>query len=192
MIISKLSKTAYKTADPSNRLTGDWKNIDPVFAGRLAYLCAMELTESYRPTARQTELYNQYLEYKRTGEGTIKSAARPGQSWHEFRLAIDTSSKPIRGMTNEELAPYGLCKPIAKEGWHVQPIETAKLGTKANTGAAQKLYPLVISTEVEKMLDRIKKVLTVNDEISLATQLEAQQKTPMWWIIHQLLSKLGA
>ena len=191
-MISKLSKTAYKTADPNGRLTGDWKNIDPVFAGRLAYLCAMTLTESYRSTARQTELYNQYLEYKRTGKGNIKSAAKPGCSWHEFRLAIDTSSQPIRGMTNAQLAPYGLCKPLSKEGWHVQPIETINLGAKANTTAAKKLYPVEINTEVQTMLDRIKKIITVNDEISLATQLEAQQKTPMWYIISQLLTKLGA
>ena len=122
-MISKLSNK-YPVSDPSNRLIGDYQNLDPVFAGRLANVCPMILTESYRSTARQAELYNQYLEYKRTGKGSIKSAAKPGTSWHEFRLAVDTSTQPIRGMTNAQLKPYGLCKPIASECWHIQPIET--------------------------------------------------------------------
>jgi len=122
-MISKLSNK-YPVADPANRLIGDYQNLDPVFAGRLAKVCPMVLTESYRSTERQTELYNQYLEYKRTGKGSIKSAAKPGTSWHEFRLAVDTSTQPIRGMTNAQLKPYGLCKPIKSEGWHIQPIET--------------------------------------------------------------------
>ena len=122
-MISKLSNK-YPVKNPVGRLTGDYINLDPVFAGRLANVCPMILTESYRSTARQAELYNQYLEYKRTGKGSIKSAAKPGTSWHEFRLAVDTSTQPIRGMTNAQLKPYGLCKPIASEGWHIQPIET--------------------------------------------------------------------
>ena len=122
-MISKLSNK-YPVKDPVGRLTGDYQNLDPVFAGRLANVCPMVLTESYRSSERQQELYNQYLEYKRTGKGSIKSAAKPGTSWHEFRLAVDTSTQPIRGMTNAQLKPYGLCKPIKSEGWHIQPIET--------------------------------------------------------------------
>ena len=122
-MISKLSNK-YPVLDPANRLIGDYQNLDPIFAGRLANVCLMELTESYRSSERQAELYNQYLEYKRTGKGSIKSAAKPGTSWHEFRLAVDTSTQPIRGMTNAQLKPYGLCKPISSEGWHIQPIET--------------------------------------------------------------------
>ena len=122
-MISKLSKK-YPVKNPVGRLTGDYIIIDPVFAGRLANVCQMVLTESYRSSERQAELYDQYLEYKRTGKGSIKSAAKPGTSWHEFRLAVDTSTQPIRGMSNAQLKPYGLCKPISSEGWHIQPIET--------------------------------------------------------------------
>ena len=122
-MISRLSNK-YPVKNPVGRLTGDYINLDPVFAGRLANVCQMVLTESYRSSERQQELYNQYLEYKRTGKGSIKSAAKPGTSWHEFRLAVDTSTQPIRGMTNAQLKPYGLCKPIKSEGWHIQPIET--------------------------------------------------------------------
>lgn len=132
---SKLNNTSYKVADPKIYLIGQPEELDPVFAGRLAYLAKdkgvkLKLTEGYRSTARQMELYNQYLEYKRTGKGSIKLAAKPGTSWHEFRLAIDTSTYPIRGMTNAQLKPYGLCKPIASEGWHIQPIETSGKSNK--------------------------------------------------------------
>lgn len=167
MWVSKLSKNKYPTANPNGILVGDWENLDPVFAGRLARLCKMTLTESYRSTARQTDLYNQYLDYKRTGKGNIKSAARPGESWHEFRLAIDTSSQPIRSMTNAQLAQYGLCKPIKKEGWHVQPIETLHLGAKANTAAAKALYPVwqkqeetEVVKEIKIMIDGIEKTVS--------------------------------
>lgn len=114
---SKLSNK-YPVKNPVGILTGDYQNLDPIFAGRLANVCPMKLTESYRTNARQTELYNQFLRCE------LKLAAKPGTSWHEFRLAVDTSSQPIRGMTNSQLKPYGLCKPIKSEGWHIQPIET--------------------------------------------------------------------
>lgn len=136
MLKSKL-KSAYKTSDLAEWIIGDYIQLDPIFAGRLAYLAMctnskIKLTEAYRSTARQTELYNQYLEYKRTSKGNIKSAAKPGTSWHEFRLAIDTSTYPVRGMNNAELSKYGLCKPIKSEGWHIQPIETMGLSGNAN------------------------------------------------------------
>ena len=167
---SKLSATAYPQANPGGKLTGkDYNQIDPVFARRLAACCTMNLTEGKRSSARQIDLYNQFLAWKRTGNGDIHSAARPGTSWHEFGLAIDTSSQPIRGMNNSQLAKFGLCKPIKSEGWHIQPIETAKLGAKANTAAAKALYPYeqeetevvkeikVIINGVEKTVGAIKK-----------------------------------
>ena len=128
-MISKLGKQ-YNTVEPEGLLTGaDYKEIDPIFAGRLAYLAKIngttfKLTEGYRTPERQRELYAQYQNYLKTGKGSIKLAEKPTMSWHEWRLAVDTSSQPIRAMTNEQLKPYGLCKPIKSEGWHIQPIET--------------------------------------------------------------------
>ena len=129
MLQSKLSKD-YPVADPKEHLYGaDHTLIDPTLAGRLAFVAKktgvkIKLTEGYRSTEYQAELYAKYLEFKRTGKGLIKLAAKPGTSWHEFRLAVDTSTQPIRGMSNIELRQFGLCKPISSEPWHIQPIET--------------------------------------------------------------------
>jgi hypothetical protein len=120
---SKLPKKAYPTADPKKWLRGDVSNLDPVFAGRLAYLgfCTntiIDVTDGWRSYGDQEKMY------KRKLQGEIANAEKPGRSWHEFSIAIDSSTYPLRGMTNKELANYGLCKPIRSEGWHVQPIET--------------------------------------------------------------------
>ena len=113
----------------SGHLSGDYKDLDPIFSGRLSALAkasgaAFRITSGYRSIAEQTKLYNMYLSYKKTGIGTIKSAAVPGKSSHNYKIAADISTQPIRGMDNSQLKKHGLCKPIKSEGWHVQPIET--------------------------------------------------------------------
>ena len=123
-------KTSYAVSNPSVYLVGaDFTLIDENFAGRLAevsrvYNTVTRLTEGFRSSKRQAELYAQYLDYLKTKKGNIKKAAKPGTSKHEYGLAIDTSSQPLRGMTNAELSKYGLHKPISSEPWHIEPIET--------------------------------------------------------------------
>lgn len=130
---SKLSKTAYPVADPVQYLAGDTEGLDPVFAERLAYVAKVnstkfKVTDGFRSLEDQKKMYDDYKAGKLQA-----TAAKPGTSWHGSRLAVDTSSQPIRMMTNVELMKYGLCKPLSKEGWHIQPIETAKMGVKCNT-----------------------------------------------------------
>ena len=182
-MISKLSNK-YPVADPANRLIGDYQNLDPIFSGRLAKVCPMVLTESYRSAERQRKLYNQYLEYKRTGKGSIKSAAKPGTSWHEFRLAVDTSTQPIRGMTNAQLKPYGLCKPIANEGWHIQPIET--LGQTDRKKWEPTEEPDMDKPEVIEIINEVLKGSTVSPrtwsqealEWAVSEEIVSDDKTP--------------
>lgn len=144
---TKLNKVAYKTADPSAWLGPGWELLDPVFAGRLAYYCMVKALKAifnrgYATPEEQAKLYAEFLAGKRV------SAAKPGTSWHEFRLAVDITfcsdgktRHPIRNATNAELAPYGLCKPIASEGWHIQPIETGKPGLSRTAFAPVDLAP---------------------------------------------------
>ena len=122
ILISKLSNK-YPIAD-LKYLSGEKDGIDPIFAGRLSALARDErvnitINSGYRSRQEQERIYNLYK------IGELKSASRPGFSWHEFRLAVDTSTQPIRAMDNDQLKPYGLCKPLSAEGWHIQPIETS-------------------------------------------------------------------
>lgn len=134
MILKSKLGTNYPQADPAKYLIGGWwKELDPIFAGRLANAsmmtrCKIDSKSAYRSTTEQQRLYKLFL------RGGLKSAAKPGTSWHEFRLAVDTSTQPIRAMSDSQLRGFGLCKPIPSEGWHIQPIET--LG-KSNKPAFQ-------------------------------------------------------
>jgi hypothetical protein len=144
---SKLSRTAYPVADPDKYLTGDKENLDPVLAGRVAYVFKVasdkagtiikcHVTDGYRTHADQEKLYDEKQ------RGLRKSAEIPGRSWHEYSLAIDTSTSPIRQMSSHELHQYGLAKPIKGEGWHIQPIETVGISNRT-TFAPFDLIPLV-------------------------------------------------
>jgi len=46
----------------------------------------------------------------------------PGNSWHEYGEAIDAPT--LNAVSETDLIEYGLIKPLSKEPWHVQPIET--------------------------------------------------------------------
>jgi hypothetical protein len=141
LILKSKLGNSYPVADLSY-LTGDVDGLDPVFAGRLAYVFKVEsnkqgkvikmtVTDGYRSLADQEKMYRDYK------SGKLKAtAAVPGTSWHGSRLAVDTSTQPIRRMTSADLKKYGLCKPILKEGWHIQPIETANMGVRANMSLA--------------------------------------------------------
>ena len=101
---SKLSKTSYAIANPDLYLTGDTDGLDIVFSERLsalakAYNTKFNITDGYRSYEDQVIMYDKYK------RGELQStAAVPGTSWHGSRLADDTSSQPIRSMTNEQLA----------------------------------------------------------------------------------------
>jgi hypothetical protein len=150
LILKSKLGNSYPVADLSY-LTGDVDGLDPVFAGRLAYVFKVEsnkqgkvikmtVTDGYRSLADQEKMYRDYK------AGKLKAtAAVPGTSWHGSRLAVDTSTQPIRRMTNAELKQYGLCKPLSNEGWHIQPIETAMMGVKSNTS----LSPIDLSEQLK-------------------------------------------
>ena len=178
MLISKLN-TNYPMAD-TKYLVGDLKGLDPIFIGRLAYYAfisgtTFKITEGFRTKERQEELYRQFL------RGEIKSAAKAGTSWHEYGLAVDTSSKPIRQATNEELKKYGLCKPISYEGWHIQPIET--LG-KTNR---KEFAPMEKTHWGEKHLNSlVKKGIIISPEAHINTLDETMTKAQIFAIIDRI------
>lgn len=148
MILKSKLSNKYPEADPAKWLTGDKDNLDPVFAGRLAaiakeYNVKLSITAGFRSPEKQKELYAQYK------AGKLKSCAVPGTSYHEISLAVDTSTQPIRNMNNVQLAKYGICKPLASEGWHLEPIEFINTGSKANIPAVKILSPTDLSSQLK-------------------------------------------
>lgn len=121
---SMLNKNTYKTADVNTYLTGDKDGLDPVFAGRLAFVAktfntVIKITDGARSHEEQAQMYALYKAGKLQA-----TAAVPGTSKHEFRIAADISTSPIRVMTDKELSQFGVYSPLENEPWHFEPIET--------------------------------------------------------------------
>lgn len=121
-------------------------SINLVFLHRLAayvrdIVKARVNVSGFRTYAEQQAAYADYL-----AGGNL--AAKPGQSWHEYGLAVDVQristvngAGVYPGTLNkdydlfaagkpETLMQYGLCHTVRNEPWHIQPIET-----KGYTGA---------------------------------------------------------
>lgn len=148
-MLSKLSMEKYPLADPSGWLVFNYstqKNIDPVFSGRLAALAKymnkqIHILSGRRTTEEQIKSYIEsggYQDKNGNWVGGNGYAAKPGNSWHEFGQAIDTSDTWLKQLEKDEstfnqktLNKFGLYKPLTKgnrtsiyEDWHLQPIET--------------------------------------------------------------------
>ena len=123
----------------------DPKAIDPVFLGRYAALCFRlrvkgKINSGYRSIKYQEQLYIKDGGKLVNGQwtGGTGYVGKPGNSWHNYHLALDTQDPVIKEEEKEKatnqlilLKTYGLFKPLTKgngktvlEDWHIQPIET--------------------------------------------------------------------
>ncbi|MDA8233218.1 MAG: peptidoglycan-binding protein [Clostridia bacterium] len=162
---SLLDKDKYPLVDPMFYVffqKQHQKDIDPIFSGRLAAFAKSNkivvfVGSGYRSYQEQVRSYIKSGGYKyKNGNwvGGDGSAAKPGNSWHNFGEAIDISwqGEPSsiffkglyghREATKEqkELTKFGIFKPLTSgngmrkksqlENWHIQPIETE--GIKVN------------------------------------------------------------
>ncbi len=76
----------------------------------------MQINSGYRDSRKQAELY------AKIGP---PNAAPPGRSLHERGLAVDMNSADANEAIKLGLFDkYGFKRPIAKETWHVEPVET--------------------------------------------------------------------
>jgi hypothetical protein len=172
MLVSRLDPKAYPWANPISWLAfanPAQAGIDPVFAGRLSAMAkawgkGIHITGN--GGARDPE--DQVHAYIHSGghmtndglwTGGNGTAAKPGQSPHEFRLAIDTSDAWLKALQKDlatakqtELLKFGLYKPLTKgngssvcEDWHIQPIEL-----RGRSGAAfyKTMTPLLVAGSV--------------------------------------------
>lgn len=162
MFKSRLSATAYPCILDLNEVKKyvtfqagiDPSAIDPVFLGRFAAMCRDlkikgHITSGFRDHKKQIQLYTATggkQDAKGEWYGGSPKVAKPGRSWHEFRLAIDTSTMAIKAIdktaatdNQTTLRKYGLYKPLTAgnktgvyEDWHIQPIETRNVTDKAS------------------------------------------------------------
>ena len=108
---------------------------------------SVQVNSAFRSFDEQMQLYQ-----KAKREGKPK-AAYPGNSMHEFGLAIDANRDPMNEMEKLGiLRKYGLTRPIATEPWHVEPV-----GVQLNTQAAKqamKTDPNSITSLIESGIGR--------------------------------------
>lgn len=144
--------TGYPQADPKVHIVwaNAWqKDIDPIFAGRVAALCRDHgkvglISSGFRSLAEQIKLYvadgGRQLP---NGDwiGGTGYVGKPGASWHNWGGAIDTTAAWLKAIDKDAatikqktLLKYGLYKPLTRgngctvlEDWHIQPIETIGL-----------------------------------------------------------------
>jgi GH24 family phage-related lysozyme (muramidase) len=130
---------------PSTKFAkAEW--LHPVFRVRLEQLhneVPFTNKSGGRSRQRQAELYRAYIAYK-TGKSKVRAnpANAPGTSWHEYdengsTLAQAADIHPVRASfatLHKAAKKYGIHFPVAKEGWHAQPIEAKSSSRKEGQG----------------------------------------------------------
>lgn len=173
MLKSRLTAIKY-TAVPATEISKyvtvspgiDINLIDPILLGRLAMFAKMEgkgkkinINSGTRTITKQAELF-----LARGGKKDAKgiyfwpeaipankrTVAKPGKSFHNYGLAIDTDSLWAKAINKTEatakqlvLLKYGLFKPMTAgnksallEDWHIQVIETLNVPLEKRAGLA--------------------------------------------------------
>jgi hypothetical protein len=59
--------------------------------------------------------------YNKKGQCIV---AAPGNSNHNYRIALDCETEKIKAYSNATFEKYGLRRPMAHEPWHIEPIES--------------------------------------------------------------------
>ena len=89
----------------------------------LAYNKKLNVYSGYRSVELQRQLFN-------NSDRSGKFVARAGSSRHQVGLAVDVDSIWVKELSNKQLAPYGLYKPMTYEDWHIEPVETKGMTTQ--------------------------------------------------------------
>ncbi|MDU9693569.1 NlpC/P60 family protein [Priestia aryabhattai] len=76
------------------------------------------INSGYRTFEKQKELYDAY----HSGRSSVE-AAKPGNSRHNYGLAIDVDDW-VQQLSEADIKKFGLHKPVSSENWHVEPLET--------------------------------------------------------------------
>lgn len=101
----------------------DLKNVNPELLKRISavakhYGKKITINSGYRTFEQQKVLYDAY----KSGRSSVE-AAKPGNSRHNYGLAIDVDDW-VQQISEADLKQFGLHKPVSSENWHVEPLET--------------------------------------------------------------------
>jgi hypothetical protein len=113
----------------SKWVSGDTENVDKRLLQRLAAMAKannhqINVDDGFRTYEQQKKLWDESDK-----SGTMVAA--PGHSRHEAGMAVDIFNDSwVKSLSNEELAAYGIHKPMDYENWHVEIDETKGRNTE--------------------------------------------------------------
>ena len=143
--------TSYPSEDPDLWLIGD-VDINRVFASRLAALAKhynkkLNITSGYRSVQEQWAIWNQRIKDhpNETEAQRRKWVGYPGKSRHQFGIASDVDGF-AKELSNQDLKPFGLVKPLPNEDWHIEPLE-ARITSSAPQVLPEELKYIEINKE---------------------------------------------
>lgn len=109
------------------------------------------ITSGYRTVAHQAQLWDRYV---RSGFNNAYIAARPGQSAHNFGLAVDADidGAPAAFIGPATLSRFGLVAPVAHDPVHVELLNDSPqlLGLSVARARAAGQHPVVPSNKPTK------------------------------------------
>lgn len=123
----------------------------------------IRINEAFRDTRTQAEYYDNYIKYKYFNGPKANLAAIPGQSRHEFGIAMDILRKLDEDRYNKALTDNGWEKTVPGEPWHFEAtgasdfeeIEAARVAIKPKANDYAKIVYDVFALEVAESEERI-------------------------------------
>lgn len=122
-VIFKYPDQAYiypKLLDAVNKLCSDKKQDANCVSGYRSLECQKATNKSVLQSTPGATQRSDGSVYSKDGNCL---AAAYGKSNHCFCIAMDIDSPWFKALTNAQLKPYGLIKPMDYEPWHIQLIE---------------------------------------------------------------------
>jgi hypothetical protein len=141
---------AFADASSTKKVEG----LDKEFIARLEAMSSyfgkpITVTSGYRARSEQLRIWNDAV--AKYGPAEARNwAAPPGRSNHERGIAVDVGGW-AKDLSNDQLAMFGLTKPLSWEPWHIEPVE-ARGGTFAGSfpsrGTTSKISGLDIANKL--------------------------------------------
>lgn len=162
---------------------------DPDFAARVNKFISsrkgITLTSGFRSVEHQQKLWNDALKKYGSAAAARRWVAPPGNSNHNHGTAADLGG--INGISNEELAKYGLYRPMAHEPWHVEPI-----GSRSKGGPKAYTIPPHKEEKNIKVLEQLDAMLNMDNQVPVTMDDQQSAMQQQQSVVGQQNSVVGA